>query len=77
MSFRIRLAFATALMTLPLAPAAFAQMPPQAEGTQAQREAMAALDFMNGEWRGEALRRVALAPDIGLDHEGVADHGGA
>lgn len=55
MSLRIRLAFATALLTLPLAPAAFAQTPPQAEGTPAQREAMAALDFMNGEWRGEAV----------------------
>ena len=55
MSLRVRLAFAAALLTLPLAPAAFAQVPAQPEGTPAQREAMAALDFMNGEWRGEAV----------------------
>ena len=55
MSLRIRLAFAAALLTLPMAPAALAQVPAQPEGTPAQREAMAALDFLNGEWRGEAV----------------------
>lgn len=55
MSLRIRLAFAAALLTLPMAPAVMAQVPAQPEGTPAQREAMAALDFLNGEWRGEAV----------------------
>lgn len=32
-----------------------AQVPAQPAGTAAQREAVAALDFLDGEWRGEAV----------------------
>ena len=32
-----------------------AQVPAQPAGTEAQRQAISALDFMDGEWRGEAV----------------------
>lgn len=35
--------------------AARAQVPAQPAGTAAQREALAALDFLDGEWRGQAV----------------------
>lgn len=38
-----------------VAPAAVAQVPAQPAGTAAQRDAVAALDFLDGEWRGEAV----------------------
>ena len=37
------------------ASAATAQVPDQPAGTEAQRQAVSALDFMDGEWRGEAV----------------------
>lgn len=36
-------------------PAAVAQVPMQPAGSAAQREALAALDFLDGEWRGQAI----------------------
>ncbi|KQW83141.1 hypothetical protein [Brevundimonas sp. Root1279] len=47
-----------ALVTVALAaapPAVLAQVPMQPAGTAAQREAVGALDFLDGEWRGEAV----------------------
>lgn len=35
--------------------ASFAQVPAQPAGTTAQRDAVGALDFLDGEWRGEAV----------------------
>ena len=44
-----------ALALLLAAPGAAAQVPAQPAGTEAQRAAVSALDFMDGEWRGEAV----------------------
>ncbi|GAA0867919.1 hypothetical protein GCM10009116_02640 [Brevundimonas basaltis] len=46
-------AAAAILLVTPVAAAA--QMPVQPAGTPAQREAIGALDFMDGEWRGTAV----------------------
>lgn len=60
MSIRSRLLFAVAAASLAAAPvvaatAAAAQVPAQPTGTDAQRQAVGALDFLDGEWRGEAV----------------------
>ncbi len=47
-----RLAFAAVLLAAPVA--AHAQMPASPNGSEAQRAAIDRLDFMDGEWRGEA-----------------------
>lgn len=44
-----------AVAALLSASAAVAQVPAQPAGTEAQRQAVSALDFMDGEWRGEAV----------------------
>lgn len=48
------LASAAAAVSLS-ASAVNAQVPAQPAGTEAQRQAISALDFMDGEWRGEAV----------------------
>lgn len=53
MSFPVRFAVAAALLAVPLT--AVAQVPPQAAGTPSQRAAMAALNQLDGLWRGEAV----------------------
>lgn len=50
-----RLLSLSAAAVLLVAPAAVAQVPAQPAGTAAQRDAVAALDFLDGEWRGEAV----------------------
>ena len=54
---RLRSVCATALAVIALSVAApaIAQIPAQAAGTEAQRNAIGALDFMDGVWRGEAV----------------------
>lgn len=49
----VRLALAAALLSLPVA--AQAQMPASPNGSEAQRAAINRLNFMDGEWRGEAV----------------------
>lgn len=46
-------AVAAILLSAPVT--AFAQVPVQPAGTAAQREAVGALDFLDGEWRGQAV----------------------
>lgn len=46
---------ASAAAVLLSAAVATAQVPAQPAGTEAQRQAVSALDFMDGEWRGEAV----------------------
>lgn len=45
----------SAVLVLAAPPAAVAQIPAQPAGSPAQRDALAALDFLDGEWRGEAV----------------------
>ncbi|HEY1071911.1 DUF1579 domain-containing protein [Brevundimonas sp.] len=49
----VRLALVAALLIAPVS--AQAQMPASPNGTEAQRAAIGRLDFMDGEWRGEAI----------------------
>ena len=49
----VRLALAAVILTVPVS--AQAQMPASPNGTEAQRAAIGRLDFMDGEWRGEAI----------------------
>lgn len=52
----IRTLFAASAVAAVLsASAVTAQVPAQPAGTEAQRQAVSALDFMDGEWRGEAV----------------------
>ncbi len=51
----LSLSAAVLLIAGAAAPVAGAQVPAQAAGTAAQRDALAALDFLDGEWRGEAV----------------------
>lgn len=52
----VRTIFVSAAVAVLLsATGAAAQVPPQPAGTEAQRQAVSALDFMDGEWRGEAV----------------------
>ena len=53
MRSRLLLAAALSLTAAPLTAAA--QVPVQPAGTEAQRQAVGALDFLDGEWRGEAV----------------------
>jgi len=46
-------AVAAILLSAPVA--GFAQVPVQPAGTAAQRDAVGALDFLDGEWRGQAV----------------------
>lgn len=56
MFMRSRLLLAAAALSLTAAPLmAAAQVPVQPAGTEAQRQAIGALDFLDGEWRGEAV----------------------
>ena len=48
------LASALAVASLMVAPAAHAQITAQPSGTEGQRQAIAALDILDGEWRGQA-----------------------
>lgn len=48
-------AAALAVIAVSIAAPAVAQIPAQPAGTPAQRSAVGALDFMDGEWRGEAV----------------------
>ena len=54
---RLRFVSAAALsvLALSIAAPAVAQITAQPAGTEAQRGAVGALDFMDGEWRGEAI----------------------
>lgn len=56
MSLRFSMVLAVALLAAPLSlpQTARAQMPPEAAGSAAQRQAIAALDRLDGTWRGEA-----------------------
>lgn len=54
MSIRSTAVSAAAALLLS-ATAVSAQVPAQPTGTEAQRQAVSALDFMDGEWRGEAV----------------------
>lgn len=54
MTVRTILASAAGALLLS-ATAAVSQVPVQPAGTEAQRQALSALDFMDGEWRGEAI----------------------
>lgn len=52
----VRTILASAVVAVLLsATGAAAQVPAQPTGTEAQRQALSALDFMDGEWRGEAM----------------------
>lgn len=53
MSLRVRIVLVTALLLAPLS--ATAQVPLQPAGSEAQRLAIAALDRLDGTWRGEAF----------------------
>jgi hypothetical protein len=57
MSRRLRIAMAAvaAAASFVLPGAVVAQVPAQPTGSDAQREAVGALDFLDGEWRGEAV----------------------
>src|ERR1700754_3792960 len=55
MSIRLRVSIAAVAAVLLSAPLAAAQVPPQPAGPEAQRQAGGALDFLDGEWRGEAV----------------------
>lgn len=52
---RRHLFLATAALLLAAAAPAAAQVPVQPAGTAAQRAAVGAMDFLDGEWRGEAV----------------------
>jgi hypothetical protein len=57
MATRLRPLFAAsaAVALLAVCSAAVAQVPAQPAGSEAQRAALGALDFLDGEWRGEAV----------------------
>lgn len=56
MSMRSRLLLAACVLSVLAAPLpTVAQVPAQPAGSEAQRQAVAALDFLDGEWRGEAV----------------------
>ena len=56
MSMRPRLLLAACVLSVLAAPLpALSQVPAQPAGSEAQRQAVAALDFLDGEWRGEAV----------------------